>query len=482
MPDIFVGIGFLSLLILMLNKNSTLQTIGLCLLYVVSLIVHNSHQLIFTLFTFVLLVLVATNLFNLKATLSLKKAGTLFSLTLLCWLVNPSINLFYDGKFKHSGAPYAFLTAKYAENGVLAEYLKNTCIVDINKNKSSYFIRNLKSNLFLDVEGYSLQPGAKVHQWEYTGVDNQEFAIEKQSPPFVRIKSVKSGKYLTAYYYPNGQLALKQDNLLNSNSQLFEVTSIQNQPNKISIKLKDKNVFIATDTVGIGLGMQFIECNNSNLEICQFEIISAANCFCNYKDKIPKKAIGFLWDENSILSKTGNWSNHEQAYKKVMNDILFSPDYFWLNTKAAVRATAVQLTRNKLGDGVYQYDTLSSPYNAIKNNFPKHKKTFIKDRQNIGEINLSFQNFINEWLMLFSCIALFIILIVKRFRNTLNQKLVLFTFSTLMLLVINAFVTGAIANILDRLQSRISWILPLLILILITNILQHEKQKLVEVK
>jgi hypothetical protein len=41
------------------------------------------------------------------------------------------------------------------------------------------------------------------------------------------------------------------------------------------------------------------------------------------------------------------------------------------------------------------------------------------------------------------------------------------------MLIINAFVTGAMANVLDRLQSRVSWILPLVAIIMVLNLIEE---------
>ena len=51
--------------------------------------------------------------------------------------------------------------------------------------------------------------------------------------------------------------------------------------------------------------------------------------------------------------------------------------------------------------------------------------------------------------------------------------LIVLTVLTYLMLIINAFVTGAMANVLDRLQSRVSWILPLVAIIMVLNLIEE---------
>jgi hypothetical protein len=483
MPDIFVAIGFFSFVLLLLKPIENIEKWTLALFYLISLAMHNSHMLIFNLLTIFVLIFIKFNFISLKAIIPLKKIYFILFLSLFSWLINPTINLIYEGKFRHSGSPYAYLMAKYAENGLLATYVNEKCVTKKNKTNHPepgvYFLRNVKSNLFLDVEGYSMEAGAKIHQWEYTGADNQKFILEPGDGNYQKIASVKSGKYVSSYNNDAGKLALKQDNSSNNNNQLFELKFENNSP-IASIKIKDRNAYLSSDTCATAFGMQFIEGVDSKDANCQFELVSAANCFCYFKDNIPTNAMVFLWDSKSIFSRTGNWLNHEKEYKKVMHDMLFTPAYFGRNFKAALSATIEQLGRNNVGDGIVKYDTTSSPYFAIQNTIPKSSTKFLESRENRGELQFVLLNYVNEYLMKISFYIVIILLAMPYFRKKIKPEMLALIYFTLLILVINAFVTGAMANILSRLQSRISWILPFLVLMLIYNLMEdeHDKNKL----
>lgn len=479
MPDVFVGIGFLSLILLLLKPLRKVEKIILSIFYLLSLATHNSHILIFNLLIFVIAAVVLFNVFSIQQLIPKQRLYFVVFLSLFSLLLNPSINLIYEGKFKHSGSPYAFLVAKYAENGVLSVYLKEKCTIGSTNSKhleqGTYFFKNSKSNLFWDVEGYSMNAGGKIHQWEYTGADNQKFSIEKVNGNNVRIFSVKSGLYMTVFTNAEGKLAIKQDLAINDNSQLFEILTGK-ESKEVIVKLKDREVYLASDTNTQALGMQFMEGIDPKADYCKFELVSAANCFCYFKDSIPNNAMVFLWHPKSIFSRTGNWANHEKDYKFVMHDILFSPQYFGKNVNAAFKATLTQLTRNNVGDGIAKYDTTSSPYFAIKNNLPSNKTPFLQSRENRGELNFVLLNYINEYLMKISILIIGLFLLIPYLRKRMSADMIVFTCISLLMLLINAFVTGAMANILDRLQSRISWLLPFIAIMIIINLFERQSK------
>jgi hypothetical protein len=156
-----------------------------------------------------------------------------------------------------------------------------------------------------------------------------------------------------------------------------------------------------------------------------------------------------------------------------MHDMLFTPAYFGRNLNAALGATVEQLGRNNVGDGIVKYDSTSSPYFAIQNTMPKNITKFLESRENKGELQFVLLNYVNEYLMKISFYLVIILLAMPYFRKKLKPEMLALICFTLLILVINAFVTGAMANILSRLQSRISWVLPLVVLMLVYNLMEE---------
>ena len=70
----------------------------------------------------------------------------------------------------------------------------STSRVQPEKGKT-YYIKNVHSQKYLDVSGISRENGANVHQWAFTGENNQKWEIEDFEGN-ARIRSVHSGKSL----------------------------------------------------------------------------------------------------------------------------------------------------------------------------------------------------------------------------------------------------------------------------------------------
>lgn len=476
MSDVFIGISFLALALLLFKDFKKVEKVFIILFYLLGLCTHNSHLLVFTIVCMVVGLLVFINLFKVQHILNKRRVYQICAITFGAWLINPCINLIYEKKFHHSGSPYAFLVAKYCENGILQQYVKEKCAIKPNQkqqvDEGAYYFKNVKSHLFLDVEGYSMFAGAKIHQWEYTGIENQKFFIEKAQNDFVRIKSAKSSLYVTVTKNAEGKFALQQDSLDQHKNQLFQINMLK-KPNIVNLSVAQSQTFLASDTVNNFLGMQFITCNAKDSLQAQFELVNGTNCFCFYQDSLPKGAMEFLWHPRSIFSRTGNWAFHEKEYKPIIHDIIFSPSYFKRNAAAALGATIQQLSENDIGDGLAAYDVNSSPYFNLNNTIPRETDNFLHSEQNKGQLHFIFLNFLIQKMMALSFIAIVLILLVPYLRKRIHTKLLLLTLIMLITLVANAFVTGAMANILDRLQSRISWILPLMAMILIYNLVQQ---------
>ncbi|RYZ83931.1 MAG: carbohydrate-binding protein, partial [Moraxellaceae bacterium] len=57
-----------------------------------------------------------------------------------------------------------------------------------------YYVKNRNSGLYLDVQDWSVQNGAKVLQWHYHGGTNQQFDLVDQGNGAYALKNVNSGK------------------------------------------------------------------------------------------------------------------------------------------------------------------------------------------------------------------------------------------------------------------------------------------------
>ncbi len=198
-----------------------------------------------------------------------------------------------------------------------------------------------------------------------------------------------------------------------------------------------------------------------------------ATWLCDYRDRLPNDAISFLWNADSPYNQTGGLDANLVGYRRIVHAILTSPRYYPRLAAMAVQSTLRQLTHLGHGDGLWAYRENSSPYWRIPDLVSYEMKPYLSSLQNRNE--LQFED-LNERTYQTQLLAL---ALVMGFAATLGRGWVAGQSQALALLltlwgfglVANAFATGALANVLDRLQGRVAWLLPFGALLLSAELL-----------
>jgi hypothetical protein len=192
---------------------------------------------------------------------------------------------------------------------------------------------------------------------------------------------------------------------------------------------------------------------------------------CAYRDKLPNDAITFLWDGSSPYNQTGGLEANLSGYRRIVRTILTSPRYYPRLVTMAVQSTLRQLTHIAQGDGLVAYRENSSPYWKITELAPYEKKPYLSSLQNHS--SLHFEELtervytVQNWALLVLALAA---ATVHRHRlppSSLPALLVLVVWCFGM--IFNAFAAGALANVIDRLQGRVAWLLPFGALLLLAS-------------
>lgn len=194
---------------------------------------------------------------------------------------------------------------------------------------------------------------------------------------------------------------------------------------------------------------------------------------CTYRDKLPNDAITFLWDGSSPYAQTGGLEANLSGYRRIVGTILTSPRYYPRLATMAVQSTLRQLTHIAQGDGLGPYRENSSPYWKIPELASYEMKPYLSSLQNhsslhfeeITERAYAAQN----WALLVVLAAAAAVGLGRLPRQAVPALLLLTLIG--FGLVFNAFATGALANVLDRLQGRVAWLLPFAALLLLASAL-----------
>ena len=200
-----------------------------------------------------------------------------------------------------------------------------------------------------------------------------------------------------------------------------------------------------------------------------------ANCdpadqysLCAYRDKLPNDAVAFMWDANSPLNLTGGWNDNRAEYQKIIRKIATSPRYYPYLAVESAQATLRQLTHIGHGDGLTPFRENTNPYWKIQLFDGYELKEYLSSLQNRGQLNFTA---LNE--RVYACYALALLalggLLGTAWRRRLGAPAVLAVLVLALGVGANAFVTGSLANVLDRLQGRVAWVLPFAAVLLLAE-------------
>jgi hypothetical protein len=188
---------------------------------------------------------------------------------------------------------------------------------------------------------------------------------------------------------------------------------------------------------------------------------------CKYKNELPNDAITFLWDEQSVPNRTGGWEVHEQEYRLIIRDIFTTPRYYMPLLSEAAQATLRQLVNVEHGDGLMAYRENSNPFWKVQEFFPYEFREYLSSRQNQSRLDFNDLTSRNQ-LVLFAAVAVLCVALGTGLRTHLLARERLWLLVCIIGIVANAGVTGSLANVLSRLQTRVVWVLPFSVLCILT--------------
>ena len=211
------------------------------------------------------------------------------------------------------------------------------------------------------------------------------------------------------------------------------------------------HAFLMGRMVDTGLAQRFLEdnCASRNYKMCK------------YIETFPSDSRELLWDPQSPLQLEGGWEKVKLEYNDINREILTTPKYLISFLGQAATGTLSQLLQNGVGSGLksdWYASPSSPPYQSIEKHFPHQMPLYLQSRQN-G--NLWKQGLKFEWLnriypiLLLLCLGL---LIRPGYLRTGERTMMLVVIK---LILANALIVATFANVYDRLQGRVSWILVL---------------------
>lgn len=192
---------------------------------------------------------------------------------------------------------------------------------------------------------------------------------------------------------------------------------------------------------------------------------------CNYKDDIPILAFEYLWASNSPLYKTGGWDNSKPGYDSIIHDVFTQPKYVKMFLIKSIISTARQMTQVNIPDKPMVQDMNSGVYGAVHKYFQDEEKEYLCSKQNQNNLDLHALNIIYGLFLALS--SFFAVWYLPQVAD--NKQITDIYTAFIVLIILNAFATATFANVLDRLQNRVFWLLPALNAMLMVKYLYEKK-------
>lgn len=173
---------------------------------------------------------------------------------------------------------------------------------------------------------------------------------------------------------------------------------------------------------------------------------------CEHRAALPRTAEEWLWTESSPLAHLGGWDAATPEMQRIAWESLLA--YPRRHLTSALHATWRQLLRVRTGEGLdeAQHHTIY----AIGRYLPQEMPTFAAARQQALALPLGDINRVHEPVAL-GALALLLPSVALAYRRRWGGLAHLGLF-TVVALLSNAFVCGALSSPHDRYQSRLVWL------------------------
>ncbi|MGU3493643.1 hypothetical protein ACLBXM_06330 [Xanthobacteraceae bacterium A53D] len=189
---------------------------------------------------------------------------------------------------------------------------------------------------------------------------------------------------------------------------------------------------------------------------------------CAHRDRLPKLAGDFLWDNDPVFAAIGGFATGRYAMRPVILGSLAADPLDHL--AAAVSATLRQLVAMRTGD--MMDETLWHSTYQIRSTQPEARRAMMAARQQqVPSIDFSHFSRLHVPVGLAASLAVALLAVAAGWRG--HREWMLFCGSVAFILLANAAVCGVFSNPHDRYQSRIVWIAVAALFIAGVRLMDH---------
>ena len=185
---------------------------------------------------------------------------------------------------------------------------------------------------------------------------------------------------------------------------------------------------------------------------------------CDKMDQLNTTGMHYVWDGDAPtrqgLGLVESSARLDTLVGKVLTDLTMWPMIVWTSCVA----TAVQFSQVTIGSGIVPYPEDSSPTFNIRQHLPHELPAFRNGMEQRGAWNFDYINLFARPLFFLGCMGVVVLWPPRRKVRLWSCIMILVSIT-----VLNAAATGALANVYDRLQARVTWLILFSVLILLTE-------------
>ncbi len=183
---------------------------------------------------------------------------------------------------------------------------------------------------------------------------------------------------------------------------------------------------------------------------------------CAEKNRLPKTAEGFLWDD-SLIYELGGWKAHEPEQKRIIKDTLLR--YPLVHIETAVKATLSQFVTFATE---VEVNKNAPTFNSIGEHLPWLLPRLFAARQQSERFDVAPLNALHVPVAFLALAGMILALALRRRLNIAPQAAAL-CFVVLLALGANAMICGIFSHPVDRYQSRLVLLAPFVAAILVAQ-------------
>lgn len=189
------------------------------------------------------------------------------------------------------------------------------------------------------------------------------------------------------------------------------------------------------------------------------------NFLCEQKDSLPWDII---WDPKSPLTKDGDWSKYKLECNLMIRDILTTFPYSKMFFLKAIHQSLAQFFNFNTGDIPTTDAMLEPPTSAINEHFKFDIREYLSSRLFNKRLTFERINTIQFYSVYFSMMLILLYCLIRTSdQGKLSKAAIMFL---IIFLFSNAFVCATFSNVLERYQSRVIFLIPLVAIVVFPQV------------